>query len=36
MRLREALEALGGLSKKQTEQFEKDYRALGGNEEPPA
>jgi glutamyl-tRNA synthetase len=29
-RLRDALEALGGLSKKQTEQLEKEYRALGG------
>jgi glutamyl-tRNA synthetase len=36
MRLREAQEALGGLSKKQTEQFEKEYRALGGSEDPPA
>jgi glutamyl-tRNA synthetase len=35
-RLREALEALGGLSKKQNEQLEREYRALGGTEEPPA
>jgi glutamyl-tRNA synthetase len=35
-RLREALEAVGGLSKKQTEQLDKEYRALTGNREPEA
>jgi glutamyl-tRNA synthetase len=33
MRLREALEALGGLSKKQAEQLERDYRNLAGPRE---
>jgi glutamyl-tRNA synthetase len=33
MRLREALEATGGLSKKQAEQLEREYRALGGPRE---
>ena len=32
-RLREALEALGGLSKKQAEQLERDYRSLAGPRE---
>jgi glutamyl-tRNA synthetase len=30
-RLRQALEALGGLSKKQTEQLEREYQSLGGS-----
>ena len=34
MRLREALENIGGLSKKQVEQLEREYRALGGPREP--
>ena len=33
MRLREALEATGGLSKKQAEQLEREYRALGAPRE---
>ena len=32
-RLREAIESLGGLSKKQAEQLEREYRALGGSRE---
>jgi glutamyl-tRNA synthetase len=35
-RLREALAALGGLSKKQTEQLDKEYRALPGGSDPEA
>jgi glutamyl-tRNA synthetase len=34
MRLREALEATGGLSKKQAEQLDREYRSLGGPREP--
>ncbi|HKU43265.1 MAG TPA: glutamate--tRNA ligase, partial [Polyangiales bacterium] len=33
MRLREALEATGGLSKKQAEQLDREYRTLGGPRE---
>jgi glutamyl-tRNA synthetase len=33
MRLREAIEATGGLSKKQAEQLDREYRALGGPRE---
>jgi glutamyl-tRNA synthetase len=36
MRLREALEALGGLSKKQAEQLEREYRTLGGGSDNEA
>ncbi len=35
-RLRDALAALGGLSKKQTEQLDKEYRALPGGADPDA
>jgi glutamyl-tRNA synthetase len=34
MRIREALEATGGLSKKQAEQLEREYRSLGAPREP--
>ena len=34
MRLRDALEALGGLSKKQAEQLDREYRSLGSAREP--
>jgi glutamyl-tRNA synthetase len=34
-RLRDALQALGGLSKKQTEELERAYRALGGGTAEP-
>lgn len=33
MRLREALDAIGGVSKKQAEQLDREYRALGGTRE---
>src|SRR5690606_20875886 len=34
MRLREALDAIGGLSKKQAEQLEREYRGLAVAREP--
>jgi glutamyl-tRNA synthetase len=34
MRIREALDATGGLSKKQAEQLEREYRSLGAPREP--
>jgi glutamyl-tRNA synthetase len=36
MRLREALDATGGLSKKQAEQLDREYRAVGGPREAEA
>ena len=36
MRLREAIEALGGLSKKQAEQLEREYRTLGSSRDENA
>ena len=36
MRLREAIEATGGLSKKQAEQLDREYRGLGGPREAKA
>jgi hypothetical protein len=34
MRLREALDSIGGLSKKQAEQLDREYRGLSAPREP--